>query len=48
MPEWRKSAAAGLLSFGNLGSAGLRTAAAVCAAEPEDEPESGCKLKERV
>lgn len=45
--EWRPSAAAGLLSFGNFGSAEQQTAA-VCAAEPVNEAESGCTLEREL
>lgn len=43
--EWRRSAAAGLWSSGNLDSEGPQTAAAACAAEPGSEAESECTLE---
>lgn len=42
--EWRRSAAAGLCSSGNLGSGGPQTAAAACAAEPGSGAVSECTL----
>lgn len=46
MAGWRQFVVAGPGSFGKPGSAGLQTAAAVCAAGPGSGAGSGCMLEQ--